>query len=176
MVVINRLCYNSIFTMINKKKVVYVAMSVDLVHPGHLNIINEAKKLGNVVIGLLTDQAVASYKRVPLMEYRDRFKIISAIKNVSRVVSQETHDYTKNLRKIRPDYVVHGDDWRKGVQKKVREKVIKELKKWNGKLVEIPYTRGISSSKLIETKRSLGTTPDIRRKQLKEFYQQKKII
>ncbi len=175
MVVINRLCYNPIFTMINKKKIVYVAMSVDLVHPGHLNIINEAKKLGNVVIGLLTDQAVASYKRVPLMEYRDRFKIISAIKNVSKVISQETHDYTKNLRKIKPDYVVHGDDWKKGVQKKVRDKVIKELKKWNGKLIEIPYTKGISSSKLIETKRNLGTTPDVRRKQLKRILSAKKL-
>ena len=70
---------------------------------------------------------------------------------------------------------MHGDDWRKGVQKKVREKVIKELKKWNGKLVEIPYTRGISSSKLIETKRSLGTTPDIRRKQLKRILSAKKL-
>ena len=86
--------------MLNQKKIVYVAMSIDLVHPGHLNIINEASMLGEVVIGLLTDKAIASYKRVPIMEYKDRFKVVSAIKNVSRVIKQTTHDYSENLKKM----------------------------------------------------------------------------
>lgn len=152
--------------MSSQKKIVYVAMSIDLVHPGHLNIINEASKLGEVIIGLLTDKAIASFKRVPIMEYKDRFKVVSALKNVSKVMPQNTHDYRPNLRKIKPAYVIHGDDWKSGVQKKIRTNVINELKKWNGKLVEIPYTKGISTTKLIDTERKIGTTPDIRRKAL----------
>ena len=152
--------------MSSQKKIVYVAMSIDLVHPGHLNIINEASKLGEVIIGLLTDKAIASFKRVPIMEYKDRFKVVSALKNVSKVMPQNTHDYRPNLRKIKPTYVIHGDDWKSGVQKKIRTNVINELKKWNGKLVEIPYTKGISTTKLIDTERKIGTTPDIRRKAL----------
>ena len=158
-----------------KSKTVYVAMSADLVHPGHLNIINRASKLGNLTIGLLTDSAIASYKRVPVMEYKDRFKIISSIKGVSNVIKQETHDYTNNLKKIKPDFVVHGDDWKQGIQSNVRNKVIKELKKWGGKLVEFPYTKGISSSKLISIYKEIGTTPDIRRKQLKRILSSKKL-
>ena len=76
------------------------------------------------------------------MEYRDRLKIISSLKGVSNVIKQDTHDYTNNLRKIKPDFVVHGDDWKQGIQLNVRNKVIKELKKWGGKLVEFPYTKG----------------------------------
>ncbi len=152
--------------MPSQKKTVYVAMSIDLVHPGHLNIINRASKLGKVVVGLLTDKAIASFKRVPIMEYEDRYKVVSAIKNVSKVVKQTTHDYRPNLRKIKPEFVVHGDDWKQGVQKKIRNDVIRELKKWNGKLIEFPYTKGVSTTKLIETERKIGTTPDIRRKRL----------
>ena len=96
--------------MPSQKKTVYVAMSIDLVHPGHLNIINRASKLGKVIVGLLTDKAIASFKRVPIMEYEDRYKVVSAIKNVSKVVKQTTHDYRPNLRKIKPEFVVHGDD------------------------------------------------------------------
>jgi len=99
-----------------KIKTVYVALSADLIHPGHLNIINKASKLGELTIGLLTDNAIASYKRVPIMEYNDRLKIISSIKGVKKVIQQNTHDYTKNLRKIKPDFVVHGNDWKQGVK------------------------------------------------------------
>ncbi len=155
-----------ILQMLSQKKTVYVAMSIDLVHPGHLNIINEASKYGTVIVGLLTDQAIASYKRVPIMEYKDRYKVVSAIKKVSKVIKQSTHDYSPNLKKLKPNYVIHGDDWKYGVQRNVRAKVIKELKKWNGKLIEVPYTKGISSTKLIEAEKSIGTTPDIRRKSL----------
>ena len=144
-----------------KRKTVYAALSADLIHPGHLNIINKASKLGDLTIGLLTDNAIASYKRVPIMEYSDRLKIISSIKGVKKVIQQNTHDYTKNLKKIKPDLVVHGNDWKQGVQSSVRNKVITELKKWGGKLVEFPYSKGISSSKLISLKKEIGTTPDI---------------
>ena len=158
-----------------KKKIVYVAMSADLIHPGHLNIINRASKLGDLIIGLLTDKAIASYKRVPVMEYENRLKIISSLKGVSKVIKQDTHDYTFNLRKLKPDFVVHGDDWKQGIQLNVRNAVIKELKKWGGKLVEFPYTQGISSSKLVSLYKDIGTTPDTRRKQLKRILSSKKL-
>ncbi|MBD3313495.1 adenylyltransferase/cytidyltransferase family protein, partial [Candidatus Woesearchaeota archaeon] len=121
-------------------KKVYVAMSADLIHPGHLNIIKEARKLGEVVIGLLTDNAIANYKRLPYMPYEQRKIVVENIKGVSEVVPQDTLDYVPNLKKLKPDFVLHGDDWRTGVQKHTRQRVIEALKEWGGELVEIPYT------------------------------------
>ncbi|RJP29014.1 MAG: phosphoenolpyruvate mutase [Candidatus Omnitrophota bacterium] len=157
-------------------KKVYVAMSADLVHPGHLNIINEAKKLGEVTVGLLTDSAIASYKRIPFLSFEQRKIIIENIKGVSMVVPQDTLDYVRNLEELRPDYVVHGDDWREGVQAKVRDRVIETLKKWGGRLVEIPYTAGISSTLLHEKLRSIGTTPQVRIRQLRRMFQAKGFV
>ena len=117
-------------------KKVYVGMAADLIHHGHLNIIMEAKKLGYVIVGLLTDEAIASYKRIPFLSYDQRKLIVENIKGVDEVISQKTLDYVPNLKKIKPDYVVHGDDWKIGVQKEVRRKVIDTIKVWGGKLVE----------------------------------------
>ena len=93
------------------KKIVYIGMSADLIHPGHLNIIDVARDLGEVTLGLLTDEAIASYKRLPFMTYEQRKIVAENIKGIKRVVSQETLDYVPNLRKFKPHYVVHGDDW-----------------------------------------------------------------
>ena len=112
----------------NKK--VYIGMSADLIHPGHLNIISEGKKLGDVTVGLLTDKAIAGYKRLPYLTFDQRKIIIESIKGVSNVIPQETLDYVPNLEKLKPDYVVHGDDWKTGIQKSTRENVINALKKW----------------------------------------------
>src|SRR5512134_1485669 len=128
------------------EKIVYIGMSADLIHPGHLNVINAGKKLGKVIIGLLTDKAIASYKRVPYLSYEQRKIIVENISGVSEVIAQETLDYSDNLRKLKPAYVVHGDDWRTGVQQGTRQKVIDTLKEWGGELVEVAYTGGISSS------------------------------
>jgi len=114
-------------------KKVYVGMSADLVHPGHLNIIKEADKLGDVTIGLLTDEAIASYKRLPHMEYDQRKEVIENIKGVKEVVPQPTLDYRPNLKKIKPDFVVHGDDWKEGVQSQTRQQVIDTLNEWGGR-------------------------------------------
>ncbi len=137
-------------------KKVYVGMSADLIHPGHINIINHARKLGEVTIGLLTDEAIAGYKRLPYMSYEQRKTVIQSIKGVINVLPQKTLDYIPNIRKMKPDYVVHGDDWKTGVQKEIRARVIHTLKEWNGELVEIPYTPGISSTLLNEKIRVLG--------------------
>ncbi len=98
------------------EKLVYVGMVGDFLHHGHINIIEEAQKLGNVVVGLLTDKAVASYKRLPIFTFEQRKKIVENIKGVTEVIPQDSLDYIPNLKKIKPNYVVHGDDWKYGVQ------------------------------------------------------------
>ena len=157
-------------------KTVYLAMSADIIHPGHLNIIQRASNLGRVTVGLLTDKAVASYKRLPYFDYEERKKIIESIKGVENVVEQTTLDYTENLEKFKPDIVVHGDDWRNGVQKKIRNNVIEQLKQWNGELIEFPYTKDISSTMLNDRLKLLGTTPDFRLKTLKRLINSKEIV
>ena len=157
-------------------KKVYVGMSADLVHPGHLNIINEACKHGKVMVGLLTDEAIASYKRLPYMTFDQRKAVVSSIKGVDSVVAQETLDYVPNLRCYKPDYVVHGDDWKDGVQKNVRQAVIDVLAEWGGELIEIPYTKGISSTQLNKALKEIGTTPDIRRGKLRRLLKAKGMV
>jgi phosphoenolpyruvate phosphomutase / 2-hydroxyethylphosphonate cytidylyltransferase len=157
-------------------KRVYVGMSADLVHPGHLNIIKEAKKLGEVTIGLLTDEAIASYKRLPYMEYELRKEVVENIKGVNEVVPQTTLDYRPNLKKLKPDFVVHGDDWKEGVQSQTRKQVIDTLEEWGGKLVEVPYTEGISSTQLNNALKEIGVTPDLRVRRLRRLINAKKIV
>ena len=157
-------------------KKVYVGMSADLIHHGHLNIINQAKQYGDVIIGLLTDRAIASYKRLPSLTYYQRKIIMENIKGVKEVVPQETLDYTSNLRKIKPDFVVHGDDWKKGIQKETRQKIIETLSEWGGVLIEIPYTSGISSTQLHGVLQEIGTTPEIRRNKLRRLLESKDMI
>jgi phosphoenolpyruvate phosphomutase len=151
-------------------------MSADLIHPGHLNIIKEAGKLGDVIVGLLTDKAIASYKRLPTLKYEQRKIIIENIKGVSEVVPQNELDYTKNLRKYKPDFVVHGDDWKEGVQSQTRQKVIDTLAEWGGKLHEVPYTKGISSTQLNKAVKEIGTTPEIRMEKLRRLIDAKPIV
>ena len=158
------------------KKKVYIGMSADLIHPGHLNIIKEGSKLGEVTIGLLTDKAIAGYKRLPYLSYDQRKIIMENIKGVNQVISQETLDYVPNLLKFRPDFVVHGDDWKTGIQKQTRERVIETLKQWGGELVEIKYTEGISSTKLNKSLKEIGTTPEIRMKRFRRLLDVKPIV
>ena len=133
-----------------ERKIVYVGMVGDFLHHGHINIIEEARKLGEVTIGLLTDEAAASYKRKTIFTFEQRKKIIENIKGVTSVIPQNSLNYIPNLKKIKPNYVVHGDDWKSGVQKNEREKIINYLKEINGTLIEIPYTPGISSTSIIQ--------------------------
>ncbi|MCH5172403.1 MAG: phosphoenolpyruvate mutase [Erysipelotrichales bacterium] len=150
-------------------KTVYIAMSADVIHQGHINIINEGRKYGKVIIGLLTDEAIATYKRLPILSYEERKTIFENIKGVDEVVQQKTLDYSENLEKFKPDYVVHGDDWRFGVQKIIREKVIETLSKWNGQLIEVPYTKDISCTEMEKKVREFENTPDNRRAKLRKM-------
>jgi phosphoenolpyruvate mutase len=157
-------------------KTVYVGMSADVLHNGHVNIIKEAAKLGEVTVGVLTDSAVASYKRLPYLTFEERKVVVEALKGVKHVVAQETLDYRPNLELYKPDIVVHGDDWKQGIQQKVRNQVIETLKQWGGIVVDIPYTQNISSSRINAAIKAQGTTPDRRRAQLKRLLGAKGLI
>ncbi len=150
-------------------KKVYVGMGTDLVHHGHINIIKKAAELGAVTIGLLSDEAVSKFARVPFLSFDERKQILENIKGVEEVIPQEELDYTTNLRAVKPDYVVHGDDWKVGPQRHIREKVLTVLKEWGGELVEPAYTSGISSTGLRQALKEIGNTPDIRRRMLRRM-------
>ena len=159
-----------------KSKKVYIAMSADLIHQGHVNIIAEGHKLGKVIIGLLTDEAIASYKRLPLIAFNERKIIVENLKGVEKVVPQTTLDYVPNLKELKPDYVVHGDDWKTGVQKEVRQRVLDTLAEWGGELVEPKYTEGVSSTDLIAAVKAQGITPGKRMKTLRRLIAVKPIV
>ena len=159
-----------------KNKNVYVAFSADILHVGHINILKTASKLGNVIVGLLTDKAIASYKSVPYLDYNKRKVIIKNIKYVHKIIPQKTLDYTTNLKLLKPDYVVHGDDWKKGIQKKTRDRVIKTIKKWSGKLIEPKFTKDISSSIIKDRILELTSTPQNRVSRLKRLITSKNIV
>ena len=135
----------------NSDLVVYVPMAADIVHPGHVNILKTAARYGKVVVGLFTDDAVASYKRVPYMTYDERKAVIENMKGVYKVVPQLTRDYEDNIRNLKPDFMIHGTDWREGPLAAVREKAITVMAEWGGQVIEPEYTKGVSST-LIQKK------------------------
>ncbi len=161
--------------MKNRKKV-YVAFSADILHEGHINILKRAARFGKVIVGLLTDEAIASYRQLPHLNYKQREIVLKNIKFVDTVISQKTLDYSENLKLIKPDFVLHGDDWKVGVQKITRKKVIKLLKKWSGKLIEVPYTKNISSTQIKDKFLKIGTSPDKRKSKLVRLMEAKKIV
>jgi len=155
---------------------VYVALSADLIHPGHISILETARQYGKVIVALLTDEAIASYKRLPFLNYEQRKAVVEQIKGVHEVIPQTTLDYVPNLLKVRPNYVVHGDDWRTGVQAETRRRVIETLDTWGGQLIEPSYTPGISSTKLNQSLREIGTTPAIRLRRLRRLLAAKPLV
>lgn len=160
---------------IKKKKIVYVGLSADILHEGHINILKTANKLGDVIVGLLTDAAIASYKNIPTLNYKQREIVLKNISLVKRVIPQHTLDYRPNLKLITPNFVVHGDDWKTGVQKITRNQVISTLKIWGGKLIEPKYTKNISSTS-IKSKLTNYLTPTSRVSILKRLIDNRKIV
>ena len=157
-------------------KSVYLPMSVEVIHHGHINVINEAAKLGTVTVGLLTDSAVAQFMRIPHLTFEQRKAVIQNIKGVDNVIAQQTADCEFNVRSLKPDYFVHGDVWRRGKGICSRNKVIELMDDVGGKLIEIPYTQGISSAILTETSKAFGTTPSIRMVMLKRLIASKPLV
>jgi len=158
------------------KKEVYIAISADILHHGHINLIKKASQYGDLTVGVLTDEAIATYKRLPVLNFEERCFIIENIEGVKKVIAQETLDYTDNLKLLKPDIVVHGDDWINNHQQKIRSNVIETLKEWNGQLIEIPYTEGISIDKLNDLVKDTSSMPEIRRSKLKKLLKLKPIV
>jgi phosphoenolpyruvate phosphomutase len=160
--------------MKNSKKV-YLGMCADIVHHGHINIIKEASKLGSITVGLLTDKAIATYKRIPILSYEERKQIVENIKGVEKVIPQNTLSYRSNLVLEKPDYVVHGDDWKSGPQENIRKEVIETINEWQGELIEIPYTKNVSSTS-IQNKIKQINSPQRRTQMLRRLIKSKDIV
>ncbi|MDA7604987.1 phosphoenolpyruvate mutase [Candidatus Pelagibacter sp.] len=157
-------------------KTVYVGLSADILHKGHINILKTASLYGDVYVGLLTDRAIASYKNIPYLDYEKRKVVLENIKYVKKVIPQNTLDYVENLNMIKPNYVVHGDDWKVGIQKETRARVINALKKWSGKLIEPKYTKNISSTSIKKEMVNIITSPENRVSRLKRLIDTKDIV
>ena len=158
-----------------KNKIVYITLSIDLLHHGHINLIKQAKKYGNVIAGLLTDNAIASQKRLPLLSYSQRKKVLENINGIFKVVEQNEWDCSKNILKFKPNFMIHGDDWKSGNEKKFRDSAIKSLKKVGGSLVEIPYTKDVSSFALKQRIHEEAITPSNRQMILKRLLKAKSL-
>lgn len=157
-------------------KTVYLGMIGDIMHPGLINIINQGAKYGDVMIGLFTDKAIATHKRLPYLTYEQRKNVIENIKGVSSIVPQDDWSYVPNLLKYKPDYIIHGDDWQQGPDKYIRDDVFKTMEKLGGEVIEIPYTKGISASGLKEEIDSLGVTPQARLSSLRRLISAKPVV
>mmetsp|Transcript_22833 Transcript_22833/g.25169 ORF Transcript_22833/g.25169 Transcript_22833/m.25169 type:complete len:151 (-) Transcript_22833:200-652(-) len=140
------------------ERIIYIGMSADILHVGHVNIINTANKLiaenkaDRLIVGLLTCEAVESYKRKPIVRWEQRRELLLALKGVETIVSQDTLDYRPNLRKFKPLFCIHGSDWNdpKSAQYATRQTVIDCLAQWGGTLIEPDYTKGISTTHIID--------------------------
>jgi phosphoenolpyruvate phosphomutase len=158
------------------KKKIYVPMGADIIHEAHLNIIKKAKQYGDVIIGLFSDKAISEYKRLPLISYEQRYAMMDKIKGITMIVKQDSWNYSKNLKKIKPDYLIHGDDWKTGIQKEMRKKVIKIMSSWGGKVIEVPYSKNISNQTIKNIKNSFFFSSENRVSRLKRLLNSKPIV
>lgn len=147
---------------------VYMCFSTDMIHSGHIAIIQKAKRLGKLIIGVLSDEAVVDYKRFPLLPFEERKSMFENIAGVYKVVEQKTLSYKENIEKYNPDFVVHGDDWTSGIQKPIRDEVVSLLASYGGRLVEFPYSKDEKYVELDKRARAELSTPDMRRGRLKK--------
>ena len=159
-----------------ESRTVYMCFATDIIHGGHIAIIRKARRLGKLIIGVLSDEAVASYKRFPLLPAVERIRLFENIAGVFRVVEQRTLSYRENLEKYHPDIVVHGDDWCTGFQKPVRDEVVSILESYGGKLVEFPYSRDEKYKELQRRERAELAMPDIRRSRLRRVLDAKGLV
>ncbi len=159
-----------------ENRTVYMCFSTDIIHSGHIAIIEKAEKIGKLIIGVLSDEAVVSYKRFPLLPFEERKAMFEKIVGVYKVVEQDKLSYKDNLEKYRPDYVVHGDDWQQGFQKFVREEVCDVLASYGGQLIEYPYSQGDTYVEIERRARLELATPDMRRTRLKKVLEMKGTI
>lgn len=151
-----------------EKRTVYMCFSTDIIHSGHIAIIRKAERLGKLIVGILSDEAVISYKRFPLLPFEERKTMFENVSGVSTVVEQKTLSYKENLERFQPDYVVHGDDWQTGFQKPIRDEVCSVLAAYGGRLVEYPYSKDDKYQEIEKRARVELSSPDVRRARLKK--------
>ncbi len=156
-------------------KTVYIAMSFDFIHHGHMRILNEGKKYGEIILGLLTDKAISERKQIPYLNFEQRKKIAENLKGIKKVVKQEEWDYSENIKKYKPNFFIHGDDWKTN-DTNLRNKVIKLLSEYGGELIEVPHTKNISSSSLKKGLYNSGVSPEVRLSSLRRNLENKKIL
>ncbi|NMF19363.1 phosphoenolpyruvate mutase [Cloacibacillus porcorum] len=159
-----------------ENRTVYMSFSTDMVHSGHIAIIRKAQRLGKLIVGVLSDEAVVSYKRFPLVPFEERKALFENIAGVCRVIEQKTLSYRDTLREIRPAYVVHGDDWKEGVQKPIRDEVVSILAEYGGRLVEYPYAKDEKLNQLEERFKEQLALPDVRRARLRKLLAMKPLV
>ena len=160
----------------NKEKTIYIGITGDLIHPGIVNIIQKGACYGRVIVGLLTDSAIASHKRLPSLTYEQRKNVVENIKGVSEVIPQKEWSYIPNLKVLKPNYIIHEDDWKTNYLQKIRGEVFELMREIGGEVIEISYTKGIDPYKLLENSKAIGTTPDIRLKSLRRLINSKPIV
>jgi len=158
------------------KKKVYVCLIADLLHAGHINVLKKANTLGDVTVGLLTLKACGELNDVPYLDFKKRKEVLENLKTVKDVIVQDSASYKENLLKLKPDFVVHGDDWQYNSQKKYRDEVIEILKEWNGKLIEVPYSKDINDVHIKEQMRKLGITTTARLGRLRQVINSGKVV
>jgi phosphoenolpyruvate phosphomutase len=158
------------------ERTVYMSFSTEYIHSGHISIINKARRLGRLIVGILSDEAVSSFRRFPLIPFEERKALIENIAGVERVVEQKSLSYAENLRALKPDYVVHGDDWLDGFQKPIRQEVCEVLEEYGGKLVEYPYSNDPKFKELDAKHRAELSMPDIRRGRLRKLINMKGLV
>ena len=157
-------------------KSVYACFSTDVIHEGHLHIIQEAQAYGELTIGVLTDEALIKFDRFPTITFDERFQMMQKLDGVAHVVAQSTVSYTENLQKLKPDYVIHGDNWKTNEQKIIRDNVIKVLSTWGGHLIEVPYTRTEKVQHIDKVMHDKLAMPEFRRKRLRQLLQLRPIV
>lgn len=157
-------------------KKIYACFSTDIIHEGHIHIIDEAKKYGDVIVGVLSDEACVKFDRFPTIQVEDRVKMFEKLPQVSKVVVQKTTNYKDVLNELKPDYVIHGDNWRNGPQSVIRQEVIEILEAWNGQLIEIQYTKNENVKKIDDIAREKLAMPEYRRKRLRQLLKLRSIV
>ena len=158
------------------KKIVYMVMTTEILHHAHINIMQKAAELGELVIGVYSDKALIKLNRVPIMGEESRKVVFGTIKGVSRVVLQEDVSYEHNLRMLKPDYVLHGDNWKTSHLSLVRQNVIDVLSEWGGELIEFPYTEDVAIDRLYSKISKQGFLPEVRRRKLSFLLNNKPLV
>jgi len=150
-------------------KTVYTCFCTDIIHEGHLNIIEQAKKLGSVTIGALSDKALIRYNKFPTISQEERIRLYTSLDGVDRVVIQDSMVYEDVISSLKPDYVLHGDNWRNGPEAAIRANVLRLLEEYGGELIEIPYTRNENVKKIDSQLKEKLAMPEYRRKRLRQL-------